>query len=130
MKNLMKTKALLLAISGLVIAASAHAAPPIWSGSRTVTKVNVEADHTGSTAAGDTYVEFNSAPFSTPCTKNNTGTWVIGGNPDSQKALMQVALSAKLSGQAVRVLWNNTNTGYQACSGAGYPIIRGLELQP
>lgn len=129
MKNQMKTRALLLAISGLAVAASAHAALT-WSGARTVTKVNVEADPTGSTAAGETYVEFSSAPHSTPCTKNSTGTWVIGGNPDSQKALMQIALSAKLSGQQVRVLWNSTNSSWQACSGTGYPIIRGLELEP
>jgi len=129
MKNRMKAHTFLFALSGLAIAASAHAAM-VWSGARTVTKVNIEADHTGSATPGDTYVEFSSAPHSTPCAKNGTGTWVVGGNPDSQKALMQVALSAKLSGQQVRVLWNNTNSGSQACSGTGYPIIRGLELQP
>jgi hypothetical protein len=101
----------------------------VWSGARNVTKVNVEADGTGSTGPNETYVEFSSPPFTTPCA-NGSVTWVVGGNSDSQKALFQLALSAKLSGQAVRVRWNNTNSNYQACSGTGHPILRGLELQP
>jgi hypothetical protein len=132
MKNSKKSGALLLALSGLAIAATAQAAGLTWGPNVvTVSRVSVEAPATGSTTDGEIYVGFAVEPIETGCAKQRYGLWVIGGNMETRKAMLQVALSAKLSGQKVKVLWNDTS-GARCTGGTNpdYPIIRGLELQP
>jgi hypothetical protein len=136
MKNL-KIRSLLLAVSAVAVTAAAHATVT-WSASPVaVNRVDVEATYTGSTADGEVYVGFSEHPFpisSMPaaCNKAKYGLWIIGGNTESRKQLLQVALSAKLSGQKVKVLWNGDVSGANCTGGTnpGYPILRGLEVQP
>lgn len=121
-----------LVAASLIVATSAYAGI-VLSGAVSVKEVDVETDPTG-TAAGTIYVKFNSAPFTTSCSANTSGTdfWALGGNSDSVKALQALALAAKLSGKQVKVLFNNTYSGTIACTGGsttGSPIIRGLSVQ-
>ena len=126
----MKAISLGLAAVGLFVATAAYAGPA-FSGVVNVNEVDAEADLVGS-GAGSVYLTFTSAPFTTTCSLNSSGTWLLGGNADSVKAMQSLALGAKLSGKGVRVLFNNTYSGTTACSGGGstgYPVARGISVQ-
>ncbi|MES1185493.1 MAG: hypothetical protein ABUL60_16905 [Myxococcales bacterium] len=120
-----------VAIACLSIVGVAHAAMT-WSSSVSITKIDVEGDPTGSTAASDTYVKFNATPLSSGCSAASTGTWVVGGSADNIKAMTQLLMSARLAGLNVKILFNDSHSGFESCNGGGttgYPKIRGVEIQ-
>jgi|GEM_PF-6051044 len=123
---------LLLAIGAILVATTAHAGMVWSSGTVTVAKVDFETDPTGTTADGTLWLTFNTVPVSTQCSDGGAGQWIVGGTVDSVKSILSSATSAKLSGNSVKVLYNNSYSGYESCSGggkSGTPILRGLELQ-
>lgn len=115
-----------LVIASLSIATVAQATL-IWSNSVQITKINVEESSTGP----DTYMKFNAPPMNHGCSIT-TGSWIVGGNVENIKVVTQLALAAKLSGQNVKVLFNDSHNGFESCTGGGttgYPKLRGIELQ-
>ena len=132
-----------LVAGALLSVAAAAFAGPAWSQQVKVTIVDIESDPTSS-GVGEIYLRFNTLPTFTAnpdCKLNASDTtptayganfFVIGGNADTVKAVLSTALAAKLSGNPVRVLWNNTYGGAVSCQGGGhlgYPVLRGLTIE-
>jgi hypothetical protein len=114
----------------VISTATAAYAAMTWSSAVTVTKIDVEADPTGA-GIGEVYLVFSAAPHTTSCSAGGS-YWVIGGNADTVKAIQSAATGAKLSGSAVKVLFNNSYSGSASCQGGGttgIPVLRGLEVQ-
>lgn len=105
----------------------------IWTtGTVLVTKVDFETDHNGSTAEGTVWLTFSSPPGETNCSDGGSGQWFVGGTTESVRSILATATAAKLAGTHVKVLYNNSYSGTESCSGGGTtgaPILRGLELQ-
>jgi hypothetical protein len=133
MNNLAKRwPQLSLAFAGILMATVAHASLVWSSGTVAVTKVDFETDPTGTTSEGTLWLTFSSTPVATSCSAGGAGQWIVGGTTESIKSILATATAAKLSGNSVKVLYNNSNSGTQSCSGGGttgVPILRGLELQ-
>ncbi|RYZ07105.1 MAG: hypothetical protein EOO73_13685 [Myxococcales bacterium] len=133
----MTKKFILGGLCGVVLSiAAAAAAAPIQSGNVTIKKIEFQSDTAfgggGSTTAGLIYLQFDTAPFTTPCSSNTNGlgNWLLSGNTESLKTMQAIALGAKLAGKPVKVLWNNDSIN--ACSVAntnlGFPVIRGISI--
>jgi hypothetical protein len=128
----------LVALLALMLAQSDAIAAPVWSPS-TVTVARVDVEDTG-VGGSKIFLVFSAAPHNTNCGNPATGYWQAGGSAENVKNILAVALSARLSGRPVKVLWNNQTDatpnppGSVACSAggsganSGYPVVRGLEL--
>lgn len=128
-----KTHVALVLLLATALGGVAHASPTsvVWSNAVQITKIDVEGDPSGNTAATDTYMKFSANPLAHSCTVV-TGTWVVGGSQDNIKQITQFALAARLAGHSVKILFNNSYSGYESCNGGGttgIPKIRGIEIQ-
>ena len=104
-----------------------------WSQPVNIGSIEVSDVSPSATGPAGVYLTFSAAPFSSAlsaCSAGGTGQWAAGGSSDNVKNIMTIATSARLSGVAVKVLWNQG--GANQCSGggsAGYPVVAGLTLQ-
>jgi hypothetical protein len=120
---------LLVTALGARTAAAAWA----WSPNVLVQKVDLESAATngGAATAANLYLMFNTPPHTTQCS-STSGYWAIVGDADMVKAILTTATAAKMSGASVKVLFNNSYSGTESCTGGaktGYPLLRGLEIQ-
>jgi hypothetical protein len=121
-------KKLTFALSFAPIAFSGTAmAAPQWSSTVSIVQIEVNDVSANGTGPARSFLRFDAAPLSTPCSLRSNNDWQIGGSADNIKNIMTMATSAKLAGQPVKVLWNQGASNQCSAGGTtGYPVVIGL----